>query len=185
MATSNFKYRVSRKIIYWGCLFDSLLELKYAISIEPHYAFLRAHIPIYYDPKTLQPTDYIRTNTRRYTPDFLIRHKQTGKAEWIEIKPRAFAGDSQLPMRQQIAENYINWKEYDWVYRVIFDDEIHLTDAQQQVFEASQKAICKSARKLAMQEINRYFDRSAPNFYCNVPDKQRVQYVMFGTNRPQ
>lgn len=103
MATNlkPFKYGVSHKIIYWGCVFDSLLELKYAISIQKEYEFLRSHIPIYYDPVTKKPTDYIRQNIRRYTPDFLIRHKITSEAFLIEIKPRAFAGDSQLLMRKK------------------------------------------------------------------------------------
>ncbi|MBN8877701.1 MAG: TnsA endonuclease N-terminal domain-containing protein [Sphingobacteriales bacterium] len=180
-AKQPFKYGVSHKIIYWGCLFDSLLELKYAISIEQEYEFLRAHIPVYYDPKTLLPTDYIRGNIRRYTPDFLIRHKQTGEAFWVEVKPRAFAGDPQLTTRQKVAENYIRWKNYDWKYIVVFDDEIKLKEEQNQLFLHSRKLICKSARKLSFQQFNNQFDRSAPTFFSNIPRNAQIHFVMFGS----
>ena len=82
---TKFQYGHAKKIINWGNVFDSLLELKYAISIEKEYEFLRAHIPVYYDPRTRRPTDYIRDNIRRYTPDFLIRHKISNEAFWVEI----------------------------------------------------------------------------------------------------
>lgn len=176
-----FKYGVSHKIIYWGCVFDSLLELKYAISIQKEYEFLRSHIPIYYDPATKKPTNYIRDNIRRYTPDFLIRHKTTGEAFLIEIKPRAFAGNPQLLNRQEVSENYIRWKNFDWSYKVVYDDEIILTREQQEQFNECRKLICKSARKLAFEKFNKLFDRSTPSFYANVPDNKRIQFVMFGS----
>jgi hypothetical protein len=94
------------------------------------YEILRERVAIYYHPDTLQPTDYIRTCHRRYTPDFLVRHKQTGQAFLVEIKPRAFEEEPQLPVLKQIAENYIRWKKYDWQYKVIFDDEIVLDKEQ-------------------------------------------------------
>ena len=70
-----FRYGRSHKIVHWGCAFDSLTELKYAISIMEEYEFLRARVTIYYHPGTKLPTDYIRECHRHYTPDFLIRHK--------------------------------------------------------------------------------------------------------------
>ncbi len=177
---NTFKYGVSHKIIYWGCLYDSLLELKYAISIRDDYEFLRAHIPIYFNPVTNKPTDYIRSNIRRYTPDFLIRHKVTKEAFLVEIKPRAFAGNIQLATRTAIAENYIRWKQYDWKFKVVFDDEIILTSAQQQQFGQSRKLVCKSARKIALEKHNKLFDRSAPSFFNNIPDNKCIRFVMFG-----
>ena len=106
----TFNYSGSHKIIYWAVEFDSLLELKYALSIQGEYEFLRSHIPVYYDPVTKRPTNYIRSNIRRYTPDFLIRHKETKQAFWIEIKPRAFTDHAQLDLRKEVAERYIQWK---------------------------------------------------------------------------
>lgn len=176
----TFKYGVSHKIIYWGCLFDSLLELKYAISIREDYEFLHAHIPIYYDPRNCLPTSYIRNNIRRYTPDFVIRHKQTGQAFCVETKPRAFAGNPQLDLRQQVVENYIQWKNLDWKFKVVYDDEIFLNAEQDQEFEECKKLVCKTARKLQLQNVNKIYDRTMPVFYNSVPDTRRIQFVMYG-----
>jgi hypothetical protein len=176
----KFTYHNSCKIIYWGCSFDSLLELKYAISIRSDYEFLRSHIPIYYDPVTRLPTNYIRDNTRRYTPDFLIRHKITGKAEWVEIKPRAFEGQDQLELRKAVANNYIKWKNLDWVYKVIYDDEITLTGEQQAEFNACSKLKSASAWKLWFEKYNKRFDRSQPSLFTGAPGNKLINFVMFG-----
>jgi hypothetical protein len=174
----TFKYGVSRKIIYWGCLFDSLLELKYAISIHEDYEFLRAYIPIFYDPGTRKPVIHIRGNTRRYTPDFLIRHKLTGEAYWVEIKPRAFAASPQLVLRKEVAENYIRWKKHNWSFKVVFDDEIHMSPGEEQLYREYKKLICKSAGKLEMEALDKLF----PSFYATVPDIRRIRYVMYGAS---
>lgn len=176
----KFKYKGSRKIIYWGCAFDSLLELKYALSIQNDYEFLRSHIPVYYDPTTKRPTNYIRDNIRRYTPDFLIRHKITKKAYWIEIKPRAFSNHTQLTLRSEVAKNYIQWKGYDWEYKVVYDDEIILTLDQLVQFNECCSLINKSARKLWFEKYNNRFDRSTPSLTSTIPDNSRVEFVMYG-----
>jgi hypothetical protein len=176
----TFNYRKSHKIINWGCAFDSLTELKYAISIIEEYEFLRARVSIYYHPGTKKPTDYIREFTRRYTPDFLIRHKETGQALLVEIKPRAFENDPQLLLRKEVAENYIQWKGYDWKYIVVFDDEILLTAEQLEEFEQCCKLKSKSSWKIWFTEYNKKFDCSAPLFFSTVPSNSSVEFVMFG-----
>lgn len=93
----KFKYAKSHKIINWGCAFDSLTELKFAISIMEDYEFIRARISTYYHPGTKMPTDYIRECHRHYTPDFLIRDKETGEAFLIEIKPALLKMIPNLP----------------------------------------------------------------------------------------
>lgn len=177
---TKFKYGKSHKIINWGCGFDSLTELKFAISILEDYEFLRARVSIYFHPGTRKPTDYIKEFHRRYTPDFLIRHKTTGEAFLVEIKPRAFRNDPQLALRKEVAENYIAWKKYDWKYKVVFDDEIILTSDQLEEFEQCCKLKSKSTWKIWFQEYNRRFDRSAPNFISTVPSNSSVEFVMFG-----
>lgn len=177
----SFKYGKSHKIIFWGCCFDSLLELKFALSIQNEYEFLRLNITVYYDPKTKRPTDYIRSNIKSYTPDFLIRHKETNQAYWIEIKPRAFSDQAKLALRKEVAERYIEWKGYDWQYKVIYDDEIKLTlDQLVQFNECCTSLIAKSARKIWFQKNNNRFDRSAPLLFSKAPGSSRVQFVMFG-----
>lgn len=130
-----FPYRTSRKVTGWGYQFDSLTELKYAISIMDEYYFLRSPVVIYYHPGTKVTLDHIRRCHLRYTPDFLIRHKQTYQASLVEIKPRAFENNPQLTLRKAVAENYIARKNLDWQFKIIFDDQIILTTPQQQSFE--------------------------------------------------
>lgn len=72
---STFYKKNAQPFTCWGCSFDSLNELKFALSITKEYEFLRASIPIFFNPKTKQTDDYIREGFRRYIPDFLIRHK--------------------------------------------------------------------------------------------------------------
>ncbi len=181
----KFKYRNSHRIVNWGCAFDSLTELKYAISIVEEFEFLRARVTIYFHPGTKQPTDYIRECTRHYTPDFLVRNKETGEAFLVEIKPRAFEHDPQLLLRKEVSDNYIKWKGYDWKYKVIFDDEIVLTADQLEEFEQCCKLKSRSARKLWFEEYNKKFDRGAPSFFSTVPSNSDVQFVIFGTRNLQ
>jgi hypothetical protein len=180
--TKPFKYGKSHKIINWGCAFDSLTELKYAVSIIEEYEFLRATVSIYYHPGTRRPTGYIKDFHRRYTPDFLIRNKETGKAFLVEVKPRGFENQPQLSQRKEIAENYIRWKNYDWEYKVVYDDEIILTSEQLEEFEQCCKLKSKSAWKIWFTEYNKKFDRSAPNLISNVPTNSHIEFVMFGRN---
>ena len=179
----TFTYRKSCPIIYWGCSFDSLLELKYALSVQHEYEFLRSRISVYYDPKTKVPTRYIRGNIRRYTPDFLIRHKESGKAFWVEIKPQGFNDEAILMERRTIAENYIRENGYDWEYKVVFSDEIRLTPEQVTQFNECCTRIRQSARKLKMEKLNRQYDRSAAPLFTRVIPPSQVQYIMYGNRK--
>lgn len=178
--SSKFKYGKSFKIIRWGCSFDSLLELKFAISVQDEYAFVRERVTIFYHKGTLLPTNYHREGVLHYTPDFLMRNKETGEAFLIEIKPRAAQHDPKLEIRRQVAENYIRWKNYDWKYKVIFDDEITLSEEMLGIFEDCCKLKSKSAFKLWFQQMNERYDRSAPTFFGKVPSETDIRFIMFG-----
>jgi hypothetical protein len=177
----TFAYQPSVPIIQWGYSFDSLLELKYALSINDEYEFLRNRVSIFFDPKTREPTNYLRGNTRRYTPDFLIRHKQTKKAHLVELKPRVFQHNEQLILRKEVAEKYIRWKKLDWAYTVIFDDEINLNEHQQKEFTICCKSIWQSKKRLYFEQCNKQFDRSQGSFFKGAPNNKLINFVMFGT----
>lgn len=173
MKTTISSYRASQPIVNWGCHFDSLTELKFAVSIMEEYAYLRNQVSIYYHPGTLQPTSFIRRCHRRYTPDFLIRHKETGKAFLVEIKPRAFEHHPQLIMRKEVAQNYIRLKNYDWIYKVVFDDEIVLSEEQWQAFVDCRKLTPSSQCEERLKE---YTNR----LQISVPTNKQIDFVMFG-----
>jgi TnsA endonuclease-like protein len=176
----RFNYIRSIPIADWGCRFDSLLELKYAISIQDDYEFLRSRIPIYYDPKTKRPTDYLRFNTKRYTPDFLIRHRGTNKASLIEIKPRAFENERQLELRREIAEKYIRWKSFDWSFEVVYDDQIRLNTQQQHLFDTYRQLKSQKPGAGSLPESNINLDNAILPFFKTVVSNSKVRFIMFG-----
>lgn len=167
MHTQKFQYRKSFMVDYNGCLFHSFTELKYALMIEDEFAFLREGIEIYYDPKIQPPTLYIHEQTKKYTPDFLIRNWKDHRACLVEIKPAGFSNYEQLSVRQKISRNFINTYSYDWEYKVVYADEIILTEKQQEKFEAL-KNNSFSRAKIHTQKL---FDGgSIRNCFSSVPD---------------
>ncbi|HEX4851444.1 MAG TPA: hypothetical protein VFV08_11590 [Puia sp.] len=150
------------------------------MSIADEYEFLREHIPIYYHPGSLMPASHIRAYTRRYTPDFLIRHKITGEASLVEIKPRAFEGNKQLEIRRAVAENYIRWKKYDWTFKVIFNDQIKLNEKEQSAFDDCRRLILDPSNNHDTSNFKVRFSQSVSSSLCGAPSASRVQFVMFG-----
>ncbi|NCI51385.1 hypothetical protein GWC95_15760 [Sediminibacterium roseum] len=176
----KFTYTNPVSFTSWGGHFDSLSELKFAISIWEEYHFMRSPVPIYYHPGTLQPVNSIRTFHRRYTPDFLIRHKVTGEALLIEIKPRAFRLQHELAVRTQVAENYIRVHQYDWKFRVVFDDEIILTEQQLQDFEECLDLKEKLSFHIWASQYNEKINRGRPDLLAAYPTHQQMEFLMLG-----
>ncbi len=133
---TTFTYLPGYHIDYKGMGFDSLLELRYAISIEDDFAFMREGIKIFYDPATAKSTNYLREGIHRYTPDFLIRNWQTGRAYLVEIKPLAYDDFNALALLQTVCSHYIKVNNYDWEYIIIFENEITLSLAKQERYDA-------------------------------------------------
>lgn len=132
---TQFAYRKPTPVKGWGCHFDSLTELRFAISIMEDHAFLRSPVSMYFHPVTGQLAHFPRGCFLRYTPDFLIRNYETKQATLVEIKPRSFEQESSLEMHQHIANHYIRTLKFDWQYKIIFDDEILLTEQQLQQYQ--------------------------------------------------
>jgi hypothetical protein len=124
----NFSYEYKGKTIFYkGYVFDSTIELKYALSIENTHAWLRNGIEIYYG-MNVQPSG-IKTNLHCYRPDFLVRNLTTYQAELIEIKPDGFTKEMQQK-RAKTAARFIKRFAYDWLFRVITESEIILSPGQ-------------------------------------------------------
>lgn len=132
---NHFQYSKAQPLNGWGYRFDSMTEVKFAISVMEEFAFIRSPVSMYFHPGNLQLTPHQRLFHRRYTPDFLIRHLRTKLAFLIEIKPRAFEGNPELDQHLQVANNYIHALKFDWIYKVVFDDEIILNEQQLKDFE--------------------------------------------------
>lgn len=126
----TFLYRAPQPVSGWGCRFDSLTELKFAVSILGEYAFMRSPVSMYFHPTSGELSHFPKRSYRRYTPDFLIRHKETARASLIEIKPRAYEGQPQLDIHELVATTYIRSMKFDWTYKVVYDDQVILSDEQ-------------------------------------------------------
>jgi hypothetical protein len=175
-----FTYDRSFRIINWGYSFDSLTELKYAVSIMEDYEFLREPVSIYYHPATKITVEHVQHFHRRYTPDFLIRHRQTLEAFLVEVKPRSFQFHPQLRLRQRVAENFISRENLDWKFKIVYDDEIILTSDQLEQFEQCLELNSRSAWKTWFDEYSRRLSRINPCCSINSSENKRIQFLMFG-----
>lgn len=126
----KFSYQKPQPLFGWGCRFDSLTELRFAISVMEDQAIMRSPVSMYFHPASGQLSHFPKGAYLRYTPDFLIRNYETRKATLVEIKPRAFEQEASLVMHHLVANNYIRALKLDWKYKVIFDDEIILSAEQ-------------------------------------------------------
>lgn len=134
-STFNYEHRGCH-VDYKGMGFDSLLELRYAISIRDEYAYERECVKIFYNPQTNNSTNYLKENTKSYKPDFLIRNHKTGQAYLIEVKPDGFDDYDALTRFQQICHHYIIANHYDWEYKIVFENDIALSQQQQELYDA-------------------------------------------------
>jgi hypothetical protein len=180
ISKSKFTYTNVVPIVNWGCRFDSLTELKFAISISDEYDFIRSPGSIYYHPGTLEPAVNIRTCDRRYTPDFLIRHKQTSEAFLIEIKPRAYENNARLEKCLRVAENFILQNKYDWKFKVIYDDEIFLSDEQLKDYTECKRLKLKSSFNDWSKQFGSHLNRGVIAALLKLPSHIQVEYLMLG-----
>ncbi|MES2373402.1 MAG: hypothetical protein V4557_12530 [Bacteroidota bacterium] len=127
----NFTYTSEGTCIFYnGCQLDSLLELKYILSIEHTHAWIRDGLEMYYGLHGL--ANGVKGHVHCYRPDFLVRDWKTGNSKLVEIKPYGFNHDQ--TKRQKIAEKYIKRFGYDWSFEIVNEAEIKLTDDQWQHF---------------------------------------------------
>ena len=189
MQSTTFYTKKSIRIGYRGCIFHSLMELRYALSIEDDNWFLREHIPIWYDPKTFLPTSYIRETTKKYTPNFLIRNKANGNAWLVELKPKGFDDDMQISIRTRVAENYIRAQNIDWKFKIIYDDEIILTPDKEEKFRNLRRNISAFNFTRHMEMVDKKFNsnhksffKTIPSFKGNMTSFDYVKFVKYGSS---
>jgi len=183
-----FKYKRAFRIPYRGCLFDSLLELKYAMSIEDNYRFLREPVIIGYDPRSLSVTNYFRESTRLYTPDFVIRDKHDHAAWMIEIKPKSFLSAGTKNRLDIVAQNFIQSHNLDWKFKVVCEDDISLSREKLDRFSVFVKNRNSFKDILDLQTRVRRHTEEKQSFFGSTPmfpedslsKKEYAAYVMHG-----
>jgi len=166
---TTFKYKKAYRIAYRSCFFDSLLELKYALSIEQDYRYLREPYLIGYDAKTLQVTNHFKEETKIYTPDFLIRCKTSNKAYLVEIKPSAFRHRDDAITYQQIAQNYIHLINKDFQFKMVYDDDIILSESQQRKYNLFVAKKDQFADLFSLHQLDRKYNAEFIKYFSSVP----------------
>ena len=178
-------------VLYRGCFFHSFLELKFVLSIENEYCFLREPVKIGYNPRTLQTTSYFRTDTNIYTPDFLIRKKNGLNPCLVEIKPAFLRGNPEIDSYLRILKNYIDQNRLDWSVKIVFSDAIFLSRDQQSKFELLQKHKGKFSATIKLQDLDRKYNQSGMIYSSVVPSRQQAgmskneyaRFVKFGNEK--
>lgn len=189
MQTSQYNTK-AKPISYRNCLLDSRAEFKYMLLIEDNCRFLREYITIWYDPRTNlpvrnQPVTYLPIDCCKYTPDFLVRDKISNKALLVEVKPDSYTDDLYLEKRKYLVEEYIRQQRLDWEYRLIYDDEIKLTQPQWATFNNVTKNQRGFEMLRQMERRDKRYNSCGVRYFKHIPAMQpdeelsREQYVHF------
>lgn len=176
MQTQNYNYCQALPIWYDGCYFHSRQELKYALSIEQEYHYIREPVYIPYDPHTKRLPACRWSNVHFYVPDFLIRHKQTRKAFLIEIKPNDFADDKSLILRKKLARQFIRRKNFDWQFKLLNEDGICLTEKQFLKYQQ----VC-NRQNIQLNYTRSYYTIVPVSHKLGLSNRGYVSYVMTGS----
>ena len=147
----------------------SLAELKFAISLENEFRYLREPVIIGYDQKTRKTTNYFREETKQYTPDFLARSIITGIAYLVEIKPAAFRNTDVSGFYQEIGSNYIEQHALDWKFKIIYDDEIHLSASSLEKYKLFERNKQQFEHVFSMHKANRKYANEPIRDFSSVP----------------
>lgn len=169
MQFKHFKYCKAYRIPYRGCYFHSLLELKFALYLERDYRYLREPVIIGYDPKTMTTSDYFRESTKLYTPDFLIRHKTSGKASLIEIKPDKLKCSPESNIYYRIATDYINRVGLDADFQIISEKDFYLTGDMLKRYEVFERHKAQYESISSFRDLDRKYNHQANRYFNNVP----------------
>lgn len=125
--------RKSCPCIHRGQWLDSLLELRFILSIEETHAWVRDGLEIFFTIDEVP--EGVKGGLSSYTPDFLIRNVQTGKATLVEVKPESYTNKWELLRRKEIAENFIRQFGYDWDFSIIYSNQITLSQSALQKYQ--------------------------------------------------
>jgi hypothetical protein len=164
-------------------MFDSQIELRFALSIEDQYAYL-------HHPKRIFESYYrddgkiveINNKTRSYTPDFLIRSITQNEATIIETKPNHYNDWEQFERRNRIVSKYLSNIETHLEFKWVFDRDIKLTG----------EGWSKFNRILETQESEKRFHELLKVIYnrnCRVPfihspkwtEKEYIAFIKYGS----
>lgn len=176
------------KVQYKGVLYDSLLELRFVLIIEDKCSWIREPKTIFYDPNTLKSTNYLKENTRKYTPDFLVRKWKDNSAHIIELKPVEFKNSEQMQIRKQVIENYINENNLDWKFIILSKEDLKLNLEQKEKYKEIIEKNKNFRSKLELIKKDNKYNKIPQQYFSSIPNletdeiisKEYIKYVKYG-----
>jgi uncharacterized protein len=162
-------YSKTVQIEYKGCFYHSILELKFVLLIEDKCSWIREPVAIHYNPLTLKATNYISENTKKYIPDFLVRKWKENTGHLIEIKPKFLIETEKVKIKKQVAEDYINNKNVDWIYSIITEEDIILSKEKQKKLEELISNNKNFKSKLDLIKRDRRFNNKTQKYHRSIP----------------
>ena len=173
-----------KRVSYNGVVFDSTLELKFALLIEDSCEYMVYPLTIWYNRLNLD----LRMKSEcphSYTPDFLVRKLRDNSAHLIEIKPAAFLDEERVKLKEAIANRYIQEKGYDWTYKIVTDREIFLSEEKREKMReiiATRKTL--GMNKGLLKKHNRFSENKIRFKSSRVPiktllDLEEEEHILF------
>lgn len=171
-------------VYYNGCLFESTLELKYALSIEDEYAYIvhpkRIFDSFYRDNGKLVE---ILEQTKSYTPDFLIRSYTENKASIIEIKEEHYSDPEQYDLRNRIMKKYTEALENPPDFKWVFWNDGMLTPEKTEKFHLLMS--CQGAEKKFYELLKQLYQRNEKipyTFPRTMSTSEYMRFLVYGDN---
>jgi len=148
----------SKSVEYNGIIFDSILECKYALSIEDTYEYYYHPFTIWYDKK--DPSKLGKQNcSNQYQPDFLVRRLSDNKCFLVEIKSSIDFNHIDTLTKTDRAEKYIEDHQRDWEYKVYSENDFDLPTGKFDKLEKAKKTRTTVARKNKSSRMNSKFSK--------------------------
>lgn len=182
------QYKLAKKVEYRGILFDSILELKFALMIESKCAWMREPKTIFYDPATCESVTYVQKHHKRYTPDFMVRKWHNNKAFVVEVKPLEFSVTMEMVDRRLAFMKYIQKRGLDWKFIVMTEKDIKLNMIQKEKLKLILAGNSELEKKLEIIKADRKYNNYRRKHFHNIPTleegeldyKEYKRYVLHG-----
>lgn len=126
--------RRSKKVEYNGIVFDSTLELKFALLVEDRCEYIYHPLSIWYDKNDLTKKGK-QFCPHKYQPDFLVRKIRDNSATLIEIKSSPYINANSTKVKRFVAERYIKDQGYDWKFKILTERDFMLNELQMGKFK--------------------------------------------------
>jgi len=130
-------------------------------------------------------TIYLTGTCYKYTADFLIHHKTTGKANFIEVKLCNYADDVYFYTCKAQVDACIQQQHLGWEFKMVYDDEIQFRPVQREIYNEVTSLQRGFEILLKMQKRDKRYNESEVRYFKHIPHLcqdeplSKAEYVQF------